>query len=173
MSLTTISGTGLFKYTPQECWEQGTNIKTALRVMPEETRAAVISMIKKTVDQIDAKKTLSSFEDIALCAEMIFEVFPVLKLEELKLICQRMVTGYYGNFFERVKIQEFRECIVKHEAERAPILERQHEVIYRGTDNPSNVPEYDAEAAKLAWRMKNNPFLIPGKNGNSEDKSET
>jgi hypothetical protein len=46
MSLTTISKTGLFKYTPEECWEQGTNIKTALRVMPEETRAAVVSMIK-------------------------------------------------------------------------------------------------------------------------------
>jgi hypothetical protein len=173
MSLTTISKTGLFKYTPAECWEQGTNIKTALRVMPEETRAAVVSMIKTTVDSIDAKKTLSSFEDIALCAEMIFEIFPVLKLEELKLICQRMITGHYGKYYERLKIAEFRECITKHEEERAPILERQHEVIYRGTDNPSNVPEYDAEAAKLAWRMKNNPFLIPGKNGNSEDESET
>ena len=173
MSLITISKTGLFKYTPQECWEQGTNIKTALRFMPEETRAAVVSMIKTTVDSIDAKKTLSSFEDIALCAEMIFEIFPVLKLEELKLICQRMITGHYGKYYERLKIAEFRECITKHEEERAPILERQNEVIYRGTDNPTNVPEYDAEAAKLAWRMKNNPFLIPGKNGNSEDKSET
>ena len=173
MSLTTISKTGLFKYTPEECWEQGTNIKTALRVMPEATRAAVISMIKETVDKLEMKKTLQSFEDVALCAEMIFEVFPVLKLEELKLICQRMRTGYYGNFYERLKMQEFRDCITKHEEERAPILERQHQHITRGTDNPTNVPEYDAEAAKLAWRMKNNPFLIPGKNGNSEDKSET
>lgn len=173
MSLTTISGTGLFKYTPEECWEQGTNIKTALRVMPEETRAAVISMIKKTVDFIDAKKTLQSFEDVALCAEMVFEIFPVLKLEELKLICQRMMTGYYGKYYERLKIQEFRECIVKHEEERAPILERKHKQVTRGTDNPTNVPEYDAEAAKLAWRMKNNPFLIPGKNGNSQDEKQT
>lgn len=169
MSLTTISNTGLFKYTPEECWEQGTNIKTALRIYPVATRTAVISMIKNTVDSIDAKKTLQSFEDIALCAEMIFEVFPVLKLEELKLICQRMIIGYYGNFYERVKIQEFRECITKHEEERAPILERQHQHITRGTDNPTNVPEYDAEAEKLAWRLKNNPFLIPGKNEGSKD----
>ena len=166
MSLTTISKTGLFKYTPEECWEQGTNIKTALRVMPEATRAAVISMIKETVDKLEMKKTLQSFEDVALCAEMIFEVFPVLKLEELKLICQRMRTGYYCNFYERLKMQEFRDCITKHEEERAPILERQHQHVTRGTDNPTNVPEYDAEAAKLAWRMKNNPFLIPGKNDN-------
>ena len=173
MSLTTISGTGLFKYTPEECWDQGTNIKTALRVMPEETRAAVISMIKKTVDFIDAKKTLQSFEDVALCAEMVFEVFPVLKLEEFKLICQRMMTGYYGKYYERLKIQEFRECIVKHEEERAPILERKHKQVTRGAEDPTNVPKYDAEAAKLAWRMKNNPFLIPGKNGNSKDEKQT
>lgn len=173
MSLTTISATGLFKYTPEEAWEQGTNIKTALRLMPEATRAAVISMIKSTVDFIDAKKTLTSFEDVALCAEMVFEIFPVLKLEELRLVCDRMKTGHYGKFYERLKVQEFRDCLTKHEEERAPILERMHQHVTRGTDNPTNVPEYDAEAAKLAWRMKNNPFLIPGKNGNSEDKSET
>ncbi len=141
--------------------------------MPEETRAAVISMIKKTVDFIDAKKTLQSFEDVALCAEMVFEVFPVLKLEEFKLICQRMMTGYYGKYYERLKIQEFRECIVKHEEERAPILERKHKQVTRGAEDPTNVPKYDAEAAKLAWRMKNNPFLIPGKNGNSKDEKQT
>ena len=66
MSLITISKTGLFKYTPEECWEQGTNIKAALRVMPEATRAAVISMIKETVDKLEMKKTLQSFEDVAL-----------------------------------------------------------------------------------------------------------
>ena len=172
-SLRIISSTGLFKHSPEEAWHQGTNIKTALRVAPEETRGAVISMIKKTVDFIDAKKTLQSFEDIALCAEMIFEVFPVLKLEEFRLVCDRMKQGHYGKFYERLKIQEFRECLIKHEEERAPILERQHQQVLRGTDDPTNVPEYDKEAAHLAWKLKNNPFLIPGKNGNSENESET
>ena len=165
-SLQIISSTGLFKYTPAEAWHEGTNILTALRCYPEETRAAVIKMIKKTVDFIDAKKTLTSFEDVALCAEMIFEIFPVLKLEELRLVCDRMKQGHYGKFYERLKIQEFRECIQKHEEERAPILEEMHKQIYRGTDNPTNVPEYDREAAHLAWKLKNNPFLIPGKNDN-------
>jgi len=172
-SLQIISSTGLFKCTPEECWEHGTNIKTALRCYPEKTRTEIIELIKKTVDFIDAKKTLQSFEDVALCAEMIFEVFPVLKLEEFRLVCDRMKQGHYGKFYERLKIQEFRECLIKHEEERAPILERQHQQVLRGTDDPTNVPEYDAEAAKLAWRLKNNPFLIPGKNGNSEDESET
>ena len=165
-SLNAISAPGLFKYTPEEAWHEGTNIKTALRCYPEKTRTEIIDLIQKTIDFIDAKKTLQGFEDVALCAEMIFEVFPVLKLEEFRLVCDRMKQGHYGKFYERLKIQEFRECLIKHEEERAPILERQHQQVLRGTDDPTNVPEYDAEAAKLAWRLKNNPFLIPGKNDN-------
>jgi predicted ribosome quality control (RQC) complex YloA/Tae2 family protein len=170
-SLQTISSTGLFKQTNEQAWE-GTNIQTALRHHPEETRATVVTLINKTVQFIDAKKTLHSFEDMALCAETIFEVFPVLKLEELRLICERMKQGYYGNFFERLKIQEFRDCIIKHEEERASILEQQHKTISRGAQDPTNVPEYDPEQAKLEWRMKNNPFLIPGKNDSSKGESK-
>jgi len=166
-SLQHISNTGIYKPTNEEAWA-GTNILTSLRHHPEETRAAVVTMINKTVEFIDAKKTLHSFEDMALCAETIFEVFPVLKLEELRLICERMKQGYYGNFYERLKIQEFRDCIIKHEEERAAILEQQHKTITRGAEDPTNVPEYDPEQAKLEWRMKNNPFLIPGKNDKDE-----
>ena len=170
-SLQHISSTGIYKSTNAEAWA-GTNILTSLRHHPEETRAAVVTMINKTVEFIDAKKTLHSFEDMALCAETIFEVFPVLKLEELRLICERMKQGYYGNFYERLKIQEFRDCIIKHEEERASILEEQHKTITRGAEDPTKVKEYDPEQAKLEWRMKNNPFLIPGKNDSSKGESE-
>jgi hypothetical protein len=170
-SLQHISSTGIFKPTNEQAWA-GTNILTSLRHHPEETRAAVVTMINKTVQFIDAKKTLHSFEDMALCAETIFEVFPVLKLEELRLICERMKQGYYGNFYERLKIQEFRDCIIKHEEERAAILEQQHKTVTRGAADPKNVKPYDPEEARLKWRMKNNPFLIPGKNDSSESESE-
>ncbi len=83
-----------------------------------------------------------------------------------------MKQGYYGNFYERLKIQEFRDCIIKHEEERAAILEQQHKTVTRGAEDPTNVPEYDPEQARLEWRMKNNPFLIPGKNDSSESESE-
>jgi len=170
-SLKTISSTGLYKQTNEQAWA-GTNIQTALRHHPEETRATVVTLINKTVQFIDAKKTLHSFEDMALCAETIFDVFPVLKLEELRLICERMKQGYYGNFFERLKIQEFRDCIIKHEEERASILEQRHKTVTRGAQDPTNVPEYDPEQARLQWRMKNNPYLIPGKNDSSESEGE-
>ena len=156
--------------TNERAWD-GINILTSLRCYPEETRAAVITMINTTVQFVDAKKTLHSFEDMALCAETIFDVFPVLKLEELRLICERMKQGYYGNFYERLKIQEFRDCIIKHEAERAPLLEQQHKTVTRGAEDPTNVPIYDPEQAKLEWRMKNTPFLIPGKNDSSKGES--
>ena len=82
-----------------------------------------------------------------------------------------MKQGYYGNFFERLKIQEFRDCIIKHEAERAPLLEQQHKTVSRGAEDPQNVKPYDPEQARLEWRMKNNPFLIPGKNDSVKGES--
>ena len=104
---------------------------------------------------------------------MVFEFFPVLKLEELRLIADRMKMGVYGKFYERLKISEFRECIIKHEEQRASIIENQHRQITRGAEDPTNVPEYDAEQAKLAWRLKNNPFLIPNKNEPKQSEEET
>ena len=82
-----------------------------------------------------------------------------------------MKQGYYGNFYERLKIQEFRDCTIKHEEERASILEQQHKTISRGAQDPTKVKEYDPEQAKLEWRMKNNPFLIPGKNDSGKGES--
>ena len=165
-----ISAPGLFKATNEQAWKEGTNIRTALRIQPEATRGAVISMIKSVCDFVEAKKTLQSLEDFALCAETIFDIFPTLKLEEFRLVCDRMKTGYYGKYFERLKIQEFRECIIKHEEERAPILERINSHITRGadTDRITFEPQSMAEL-----RRKRDPLFIPGLNELKQSKEET
>ena len=165
-----ISAPGLFKATNEQAWEEGTNIRTALRIQPEATRGAVISMIKSVCDFVEAKKTLQSLEDFALCAETIFDIFPTLKLEEFRLVCDRMKTGYYGKYFERLKIQESRECIIKHEEERAPILERINSHITRGadTDRITFEPQSMAEL-----RRKRDPLFIPGLNESKQSKKET
>jgi len=170
ISLRSISAPGLFKATNEQAWEEGTNIRTALRIQPEATRGAVISMIKSVCDFVEAKKTLQSLEDFALCAETIFDIFPTLKLEEFRLVCDRMKTGYYGKYFERLKIQEFRECIIKHEEERAPILERINSHITRGadTDRITFEPQSMAEL-----RRKRDPLFIPGLNEPKQSKKET
>ena len=114
------------------------------------------------------KKRLSSVEDYALVTEMVFTDFPTMKLEEIRLVCDRMKLGKYCEWFERCKGAEFRKCLSMHEEQRAAILERQSQQITRGAENPTLVPEYDAAASKLAWRLKNNPFLIPDKNKKEE-----
>ena len=35
-----------------------------------------------------------------------------------------MMLGQFGKFYERMKTAEFLQCLTKHEAERAPLLER-------------------------------------------------
>jgi hypothetical protein len=155
---------GKFNATNEQAWLEGTNIRTALRIAPVETRKAVCAMVKISSDYIDAKKRLYDDSDYIMVAEMIFNDFPTLKLEELRLVVDRIQTGYYGEIYERLKAPEFRKFLQMHETHRASILERQHEHVTRGAEDPTKIPEYDAEAAKLAWRLKNNPFLIEGKN---------
>lgn len=163
-SLRSTSVTGIFKATNQQAWVEGTNILTCLRIDAAATRAAVLSMIKITSDYIDAKRRLQTDADYIMVAEMIFHDFPTIKIEEIRLVMDRMKLGKYGEYYERLKAPEFHKCFRKHESDRAYVLENLHQHITRGADDPTNVPEYDAEAAKLAWRMKQNPYLIPDKN---------
>ena len=53
VSLKSISKAGLFKATNEQAWLEGTNIKSALRVKPEETRAAVIMIIAQVSEFLD------------------------------------------------------------------------------------------------------------------------
>lgn len=119
-----ISRAGVLTYDAEQAWTEGTNLRTCLRYQPEETRLAVVKAVKGVVDFIDAKKTLESPQDIILTAEHIIQSFPTLKLEELAYVCQGMCTGSYGKFYERLKTAEFSDCIQKHEATRAELLER-------------------------------------------------
>lgn len=112
--------------TPEEAWDKGTNIRTAIRYQPEQTRAAVIRMIKNVADFIDAKKTLRGVEDILLTAQAIETQHPTIKLEELRLVFQGMMTGEYGKFYERLKTPEFLDAIATFEGKRADHLERIH-----------------------------------------------
>ena len=110
----------------EQAWHEGVNIRTALRCAPEQTRAAVIRMVKDVVDFIEAKRTLTSLEDFMFTAEAIYKQHPTLKLEELAACCRDMKLGLFGKYYERLKTPEFLEALCKVEADRASILERTH-----------------------------------------------
>ena len=107
-----------------QAWNEGINLRTALRHRPEETRMAVIRMVKDVVDFIEAKRTLTSVEDITFTAEAIIQGHPTLKLEELALCCRDMKLGRFGKYYERLKTAEFTEALCQVETERVAILER-------------------------------------------------
>ena len=85
---------------------------------------AVIRMVKDVVDFIEAKRTLTSVEDITFTAEAIIQGHPTLKLEELALCCRDMKLGRFGKYYERLKTAEFTEALCQVETERVAILER-------------------------------------------------
>lgn len=169
-SLRSISKTGRFDVPIKVAIQEGTNILTALKYSPEETRRAVLTMVGRVCTYIEAKRSLKTAEDYALVSDALLAKHPTFTLEEFRLVFDRMMVGHYGDYYERLKAPEFLKCFSMHEEHRVAVVEEINRgPILRGTDNPTNVPEYDAAAAKLAWRLKNNPYLIPGKN----DKEET
>lgn len=130
ISLKSSSAPGLCKITPSAAFFEGTSLATALRHAPEETRIAVTTMVKKTVDFMNEKNTLESMEDILFTAEAIMSNNPSTTLEELRLVCDNMKLGKYGKFYGKLKTQEFITCLNQNEADRSALLEakaREHE----------------------------------------------
>ena len=156
-----ISEGGILAYDAEQAWTEGTNLRTCLRYHPEETRLAVVKAVKRVVDFVDAKKTLESTDDIILAAEHIIQSFPTLKLEELALVCQRMCTGDYGKFYERLKVSEFSDCIKKHEATRADLLERLNRgEITRGLREGQEVKPHKPETLMEVMARRNPLYKV-------------
>ena len=158
-SLQSTSVPGLFKATPAEAFFEGTALHTAIRHQPEQTRAAVVAMVQKTVEFIDAKKTLN-VEQVLLTAEAIIQNNPTTTLEELRLVCDGMKTGKYGKFYERLKTQEFIEALNANETARAELLEqraRQTKTAPREID-PNHITFKPRSLAEIR-REKNAPIF--------------
>jgi hypothetical protein len=97
-------------------------------------------MVHNTVKFVDAKKTLDE-AGMILTAEAIVRENPTLTLEEILLTCQGMCLGKFGKFYERLKAQEFLECLNQTEANRADFLEQmhRHKDITRGVTDVSQI----------------------------------
>jgi len=105
---------------------------------------------------IDAKRTLTTDEDLIFTVESILEGYPALKLEELRLIFEGMKKGNYGKFYERLKLAEIEEAIRKYEGTtKADVLEKihQHKIITRGVDDVSKI-KYEPQSMADLRRKK-------------------
>jgi len=126
-ALANISTKGIVRFTPKEAFKDGLNIRKAIKVLPQQTRMALITILGDLCQFVDAKRTLTTDDDLIYTVEAIIENYPILTLEEFRLICDKMKRGQYGKFYERLKLAEIEEAIKHYEGNhRAKVLEDMH-----------------------------------------------
>ena len=105
--------------SPSEAWHTGTNIQTAMRHEPKLTFSTLVALLMDAVAYLDMNKTLRNEEDFIHAVKHLSDQFPVMKLEEWKVICDRLKTGHYGKLYERLKLPELVDIFKQYEGERA------------------------------------------------------
>lgn len=159
-ALQTISQAGTVKYTPQEAFKNGLNVRKAMRIAPQETRLALVKLVAGLCSFIDAKRTITTDDDLIFTVETILDNYPALTLEEFRLIIDGMKRGHFGKYYERLKLPEIEDAIRHYEGHtRAPILERlnANPTITRGVDDVSKIkhePQSMADLRRKAWFKK-------------------
>ena len=138
----------------------GTNIGTALKYQPIATRQLLLAGIKNVCDFLDFKKRLSTDEDYIFCFETLVSEFPAMTLEDWVIILGRIKMEYYGEYYERLKVGEFRKAFLKHDSDRQPYVEQmntEHRVI-RGAVNPTHITFQPQSMADIR-RKRNAPIF--------------
>lgn len=141
-----------------DAWQHGTNVQTAMRVDPVNTRKQLVTLIANVCTYYKAKATLSTVQEYAFAVESLIELYPAMKLEEWAIVCQRMMQGRYGKYFERVQVAEFSSAMLAHESERLPHLEQSHVTVTRGADDLSK-STYKPTSMKELRRKQNLPIF--------------
>lgn len=138
-------------------------MRRAIRLAPQETRLTLVGLIAGLCSFIDAKRTLTTDEEIIFTVEAIIENYPALTLEEFRLIVDGMKRGQYGKYYERLKLAEIEAAIQQYEGTtRAPLLEQIHvyKDITRGVEDVSkikHVSETMADLKRRRWFEKFKP----------------
>ena len=107
-----------------EAWGCGTNVRFAFKNEPKMTHITLTALLKDAIDYLDMNKSFRNEGDYFDAVTYLIEQFPVMKLEEWKVICQRLKAGYYGKMYERLKLPELVEIFQRHEGERAEMMEK-------------------------------------------------
>lgn len=84
-------------------------------------------MLKDAVDYLEMNKSFRHEGDYIEAIQYLIEQFPTMKLEEWKVITQRLKAGYYGKMYERLKLPELVEIFQQHEGERADLIKQEYD----------------------------------------------
>ena len=138
-------------------WFEGSNVRAALKAEPELTRAYLVKEVASLCKMVDAKKTLSSDEEISFCCRSIIDEHPTLKVEEIHVIFNMIKRGKLVKVFERLKTAEILQAICTYESEyRAPEIEKQ---LHQAKQVP--MPDRKLEPLNLAKLVEDSPMPTP------------
>ena len=101
---------------------KGTNVRTALKLDEQATRAALIAMLAKCVRFVDANKTLTEGDEYKMVLDELVKGFPTFTIEDWRLCLYMMAKETFGGYYERLKLGQFVECFTKYEQLKQPVI---------------------------------------------------
>ena len=101
---------------------KGTNVRTALKLDEQATRAALIAMLAKCVRFVDANKTLTEGDEYKMVLDELVKGFPTFTIEDWRLCLYMMAKETFGGYYERLKLAQFVECFTKYEQLKQPVV---------------------------------------------------
>lgn len=104
-----------------------------------------MAILKDAVEYLDFSKSFRHEGDYIEAIDYLIKEFPVMKMEEWKIICIRLKAGKYGKMYERLKLPELVEIFLQFEGERA---ERMEKNIKREKEVPPPLQHIDPELLK-------------------------
>lgn len=112
--------------TPHTAWFEGTNLRAAVKEAPQQVRGWLALQVTKLVRDIDAKKTISTNEEIEFVCRQILEDHPTIRMEEVVMAFERVRSGKF-KIYERLKAAEILTALREYEgSDRAEAMERHH-----------------------------------------------
>ena len=157
-SLQNLQELDVSRLTVAACFE-GTNVKTALIVNESATRAALVGMISRCVDFIDANKTLNEPAHIAMTVNELVQQFPAFTLEDWRLCLYMMAKESFGPYYERLKLAQFVDCFTKYDQLKQPVIQTIRENERKDAERMQQEamrhlrPEYATEVNPIASRV--------------------
>jgi len=157
-SLQNLQELDVSRLTVAACFE-GTNVKTALIVNESATRAALVGMISRCVDFIDANKTLNEPAHIAMTVNELVQQFPAFTLEDWRLCLYMMAKESFGPYYERLKLAQFVDCFTKYDQLKQPVIQTIRDNERKDAERMQQEamrhlrPEYATEIKTIASRV--------------------